>query len=119
MEVIFIKIVEEHWVNTEGFNFTEPSNTKLPQWLRYCMVQMDRMGYIPSDWEYNPDDGSIRHLDGDSFEKSKFVPYNEFDDDGDWGIVECGKCGELLPRCEAFLSDSHLYLCSDCEEVEA
>lgn len=36
--------------------------------------------------------------------------------DGDWGLVKCGKCGKELRRHEAFLNEKYLYLCNDCEE---
>lgn len=40
------------------------------------------------------------------------------DDDGDYGIVECGMCGAKIYRCEASLSDRYVYLCNNCEEEE-
>lgn len=36
--------------------------------------------------------------------------------DGDHGIVVCGKCGKQMERWTAFLSNKYLYLCDDCTE---
>lgn len=36
----------------------------------------------------------------------------EKEEDGDDGIVKCGKCGTEMRRCEAILNDKYLYLCN-------
>jgi hypothetical protein len=45
-----------------------------------------------------------------------FDSVEEDEEDGDNGIVRCGVCGKSLKRCEAFLSEKHLYTCNDCED---
>jgi hypothetical protein len=36
-------------------------------------------------------------------------------EDGDYGVVRCGRCGNHRVRCEAFLSDEYVYTCEHCE----
>lgn len=52
------------------------------------------------------------------FELEKFREMLDkvFDEDGDYGIVKCGKCKKIMFRQDAFLSLKHLYLCDKCEE---
>ena len=42
----------------------------------------------------------------------------EEDDDGDYGVVECGRCGVKMYRHEAFMSDRYVYACNDCLDEE-
>lgn len=110
-----MKIIDEAWFDVTNFDMVATPEDDMGEYIRSCMVRVKNEGNDPKGWAYCVD-GSIRKIDGSVTLLKKFEPFSEFDDCCDNGVVECGKCGTLLLRGDAFLSIKHLYLCDSCEE---